>query len=323
MLRRTLPQHFRRTAPLLGGGLSQYHEWSYHEPLLINYEGWRILDNPTMTLKDCWVTDIGGFGRHLDPIIDDPRLTHQQRVCRLYRWALKEMRCWITKLHSGKFNLGYKVVRNRFEKYRYVTDPAMCDMMVRQTQKYLRETCCLAFLRYDPRSPYNCNWQTHPMFHPDNCLVYDHWTGQEVALYDDAKLHRYFSHHPMTSSYYEVSDRFGEMGELKMIFRRPMLIFQWMTLMYIWLYATAFFHTKGMDDPYFEIYNKYHSVNMRQAIEATERRERSKYAKSTLRREWDVAMGKIYFKLGYHAYMGKHLKGQPDERNRVELKYHD
>lgn len=313
----------RRSTPFLAGGLKMYHEWSYHEPLLINYEGWRILDNPTMTLKDCWVTDFGGFGRHLDPIIDDPRLTHQQRVCRLYRWALKEMRCWITKCHSGKFNLGYKVIRNRFEKYRYVTDPAMCDMMVRQTQKYLRETCCLAYLRADPRSPYNVNWQTHPMFHPDNCLVYDHWTPQEVALYDDAKLHRYANHHPMQCPTYEVHDRFGEFMETKMLYRKPLMIFFVLSYIYVFCLATAMFHTYKMDDPYFEIYNEHHRVNMRQAIEATERRERSKYAKSTLRREWDVVTGKIYQKIGYHAYMGKHIKGEADERNRAQLKYFD
>jgi hypothetical protein len=156
----------RRTLSVLGGGMVPYHEWHLHEPLLVNYEGWRILDNPKMTKFEGYFTDFAGFGRHLDPIIDDPRLTHQQRVCRLYRWALKEMVNYITKRNATKFNIGYKVVRARFEKYRYVTDPAMCDMMVRETQKYLRETCSIHILRLDHRSPLGIATQTNPMFHP-------------------------------------------------------------------------------------------------------------------------------------------------------------
>lgn len=80
----------RRSILLCSGGLKEYHEWHLREPILQNYEGWRILDNPSYENKlDAYFKDVGGFVRHLDPIIDDPRLTHKQRVCRLYRWAIK------------------------------------------------------------------------------------------------------------------------------------------------------------------------------------------------------------------------------------------
>ncbi|ESL07761.1 hypothetical protein TRSC58_04546 [Trypanosoma rangeli SC58] len=95
--------------------------------------------------------------------------------------------------------------------YRYVTDPAMCDMMVRQTQKYLRENACFYFLRRNNGSPWSTYTLANPMFHPDGSQVYDHWTHPEVMWYDDAKLHRWSSHHPMYAGAGEMSDRFGDM----------------------------------------------------------------------------------------------------------------
>eukprot|EP00796_Vickermania_ingenoplastis_P001545 gene1545-930_t len=202
----------RRCSLLLSGGMVEYHEWHLHEPLLQNYEGWRILDNPKYeSKKDAYVYDLTGCVRHLDPIIDDPRLTHKQRVCRLYRWALKELQMWLVQLNAHKFNLAYKVVRRRFEKYRYVTDPVTCDMMVRQTQKYLRDNANFHYMRRNNSSPWSTYTLANPMFHPDNSLVYDHWTHPEVMWYDDAKLHRWTAHHPLYAGAGEASERFGDM----------------------------------------------------------------------------------------------------------------
>lgn len=190
----------RATAPALSG-LVEMHEWHLREPLLQNYDGWRILDNPKYENKlDAYTWDIVGSVRHLDPIIDDPRLTHKQRVCRLYRWALKELIMNLTKFNSWKFNLGYKVVRGRFEKYRYVTDPAMCDLMVRESQKYLREVANYHFLKRNAGSSNMNLSNANPMWHPDHNQVYDHWTQPEVFWYDDAKTHRWNYHDPMFSA---------------------------------------------------------------------------------------------------------------------------
>lgn len=292
----------RRASVLLGPKMVEYHEWHLHEPLLINYEGWRILDNVAMTPLQAWVTDVGGTGRHLDPIIDDPRLTHRQRVCRLYRWALKEIRSYVSKMHNGKFNLAYKVVRQRFEKYRYVTDPAMCDMMVRETQKYLRDTCNPHFLRNDHRNPNACQNQTNPMFHPDNCQVYDAWTPAEVMWYDDAKVHRYAAHHPMNSGTYENHERFGELYELAYGFQTPTLVVSCMWLFYWLLVTTAAFHTMGEDDPRFERANQYYDINLRQTIEQEERRRRNQYVTSFMGHDWDRILGHVYQKEGEHKW---------------------
>lgn len=198
----------RRTCPALAGFV-EFHEWHLHEPLLQNYEGWRILDNPKYENKvDALIYDITGNVRHLDPIIDDPRLTHKQRVCRLYKWALKELQMYLVSYNAYKFNWAYKVVRNRFEKYRYVTDPAMCDLMVRETQKYLREYACYHMVKRNPTSPFMNLTLAVPMFHPDNAHNYDHWTQPEVYWYDDAKCHRFNHHHPSYSATVN-QDRYG------------------------------------------------------------------------------------------------------------------
>lgn len=302
----------RRAGCLLGPKLVEYHEWHWHEPLLVNYEGWRILDNVKMTPLEAWVTDIGGVGRHLDPIIDDPRLNHRQRVCRLYRWSLKELKSYISKMHSGKFNLAYKVVRQRFEKYRYVTDPAMCDMMVRETQKYLRETCNPHFLRNDHRNPNACQNHTNPMFHPDNCQVYDPWTPIETMWYDDAKIHRYATHNPTTSGTYENHERFGDVYEIAYGFQRPTLAFFCLLFLYQWLYMIAFFHTDGDDDPRFDEMNKYYDMNMRQTIENEERRLRNRHVTTFLGHDWDKILGKVYQKEGEHKWWVANLDRKRD-----------
>jgi hypothetical protein len=290
----------RLSPTLLGPHLVPYHEWHLKEPLLINYEGWRILDNVKMTPLEAWVTDLGGTGRHLDPIIDDPRLNHTQRVCRLYRWALKEMRGYITKMNSAKFNLGYKVIRQRFEKYRYVTDPAMCDLMVRETQKYLRETCNPHFMRNDHRNPNAPQCATNPMFHPDNCQVYDAWTPAETFWYDDAKLHRYATHHPMNSGTYENHERFGDAYELAYGFQTITLVGAAIFNLYCVAFIVCAFHTHGAEDPDFDETNKYYEINLRQSIEAEERIRRGRYVTSLLGHNWSqILQTKLYQREGY------------------------
>lgn len=297
----------RRTCAVLGPNLVPYHEWNLREPQLKDYEGWRILDNTTMTPMEAWFTDLGGTGRHLDPIIDDPRLKHSQRVCRLYRWALKELQSYIVKAHPGKFNLACKVVRGRFEKYRYVTDPAMCDMMVRETQKYLRDTANPMLMRKDHRNPGACQNQTNPMWHPDNCLVYDHWTPVEVMWYDDAKLHRYSAHHPMNNGTYELFDRFGDSHEFpagtQMLIMAVTVI--WFT--YLGLVMIGFFFDDTMDDPWFEECNKHFDWNLRQSIEAEERNRRNYNVTSILGHNWDLVMGSVNQKHGYFKHWPAHL----------------
>jgi len=298
----------RRAVLLLHGPhLVPYHEWHLHEPMLINYEGWRVLDNVKMTPLQAWVTDLGGTGRHLDPIIDDPRLTHQQRVCRLYRWSLKELKSYIAKLHSGKFNMAYKVVRNRFEKYRYVTDPAMCDMMVRETQKYLRDTCNPHFIRNDHRNPNGPqNWM-NPMFHPDNCLVYDHWTPAEVMWYDDAKMHRYATHHPNNNGTYENHERYGDVYEFSRGFGQPIFYLSCAFHAFLILGVCAVFHTQGADDPMFEEMNKFYDVNLRHTIELEERTRRGKFDATYLSHNWDFILGNAYPKAGYFKHWGANV----------------
>jgi hypothetical protein len=290
----------RRAIPLLGPHLVPYHEWHLKEPLLVNYEGWRILDNVKMTPLEAWFTDLGGTGRHLDPIIDDPRLNHTQRVCRLYRWALKEIKAYVSKNNSTKFNLAYKVVRTRFEKYRYVTDPAMCDLMVRETQKYLRETCNPHFMRNDHRNPNAPQNATNPMFHPDNCQVYDAWTPVETFWYDDAKLHRYATHHPMNSGTYENHERFGDMYELAYGFQTITLVGAFLFNLYVVMFAACFFHTAGEHDPMFEETNKYYEINLRQSIEAEERIRRGRYVSSLLSHNWSqILQTQMHQREGY------------------------
>lgn len=296
----------RRSIRVLAGGMVPYHEWHLHEPILVNYEGWRILDNPTMTRTEAYCSDFGGFVRHLDPIIDDPRLTHQQRVCRLYRWALKEMVNFITRRHATKFNMGYKVVRARFEKYRYVTDPGMCDMMVRETQKYLRENCSIHLLRLDVRSPGSIACQTNPLFHPDNCKVYDHWVHPEVMWYDDAKLHRYACHHPMMSGTTECYERYGDAMEMRCLWRIPMMIVTALTNIFVCLSIAAAFYTPGSIDPAFDEWNKHFDHNLRQAIEAEERQQRHYYGPSSvIRFDWDAVLGSVRQKEGEFTKFGR------------------
>ena len=310
-----------RRSNLFLGGLVPYHEWHMHEPLLKNYEGWRILDNPKMTKLEAYTTDFAGIGRHLDPIIDDPRLTHKQRVCRLYRWALKEMMMFFTNNNSWKFNLGYKVVRNKFEKYRYVTDPGMCDMMVRESQKYLREICNNAYLRRDPRSSYNVQCLTNPMFHPDNALVYDHWTPYEEQLYGDAKIHRYAYHSPNMVALPEMHERFGDPNEARRTIRRPFLYVMWMIQFTVVLWGVGVFCPDGWHDPYFDELHRHYNQETIQAMEAFERNHRARYSQaSTLSYDWDLVLGKVNQKAGYWKFAGRWNDEKVVPRNPFEGK---
>lgn len=294
----------------------EYHEWHLHEPLLQNYEGWRILDNPKYEKKsDAYVYDITGCVRHLDPIIDDPRLTHKQRVCRLYRWALKELQMWLVQLNAHKFNLAYKVVRRRFEEYRYVTDPAACDEMVRQTQKYLRDNANFHYMRRNNSSPWSTYTLANPMFHPDNALVYDHWTHPEVMWYDDAKLHRWTSHHPMYAGAGEFSERYGDMDVAPHL---RWFVWTWFGCIGLWCLAHVYgvFHYE--EDPHYAAWNQsLEQTHLRASNEsaaggeeeggqsmlfAVEERS-SRPRGSVLGFDWDRIMGqKVNTQKGVHYY---------------------
>ena len=274
----------------------EYHEWHLHEPLLQNYEGWRILDNPKYESKsDAYIYDFMGSVRHLDPIIDDPRLTHKQRVCRLYRWALKELQMWMIQLNAHKFNLAYKVIRRRFEKYRYVTDPATCDMMVRQTQKYLRDNANFHFMRRNNGSPWSTYTLANPMFHPDNSLVYDHWTHPEVMWYDDAKLHRWTAHHPLYAGPGEASERFGDMDVAP-----HLRTLTW--IMFLTLYGWCFYQLLGLpslrEERHFEEWAEQFDQSLKGAIFAEERNSRTR--SSVLGNDWDRILGAVTGVPGYH-----------------------
>ncbi|CCW60384.1 unnamed protein product [Phytomonas sp. EM1] len=288
----------RRSVIFLSGGMKEYHEWHLHEPLLQNYEGWRILDNPKYERKlDAYTYDIAGCVRHIDPIIDDPRLTHKQRVCRLYRWALKELQMWMIQLNAHKLNLAYKVVRRRFERYRYVTDPATCDMMVRQTQKYLRENANFHFLRRNNGSPWSTYTLANPLFHPDNSLVYDHWTHPEVMWYDDAKLHRWNAHHPMNAGASEMSGRFGDMDVA------PHL--RWVAwtisgMVFAWSIYQFFGGPLVDEDVYFEKWCKHFDQNLAGAMYAAERNSRAPVSLPGF--DWDRVMGRSEPHKGFHLF---------------------
>ncbi|KAG8343724.1 hypothetical protein TRVL_05448 [Trypanosoma vivax] len=288
----------RRNALLLSSGMVEYHEWHLHEPLLQNYEGWRILDNPKYERKsDAYIYDLAGCVRHLDPIIDDPRLTHKQRVCRLYRWALKELQMWLVQLNAHKFNLAYKVVRRRFEMYRYVTDPAACDMMVRQTQKYLRENACFHYLRRNNASPWSTATLANPMFHPDGAQVYDHWTHPEVFWYDDAKLHRWTGHHPMYGNAGEASDRFGDMDVSPHLRFITCVLVGMVFLWSICSFASVFDRD---EDVHFHEWCAAFSDDLKGALYAAERN--SRHQTSMLGWDWDRIMGKVRQDTGFHLF---------------------
>jgi len=279
------------------------------EPLLQNYEGWRILDNPKMTLSEAYFWDLGGYVRHLDPIIDDPRLTHRQRVTRLYRWSLKELQMALTRNNGNKFNIAYKVVRGRFEKYRYVTDPAMCDMMVRETQRYLREMANVHYMRKDPRSQNSHCYMINPMFHPDNSYCYDHWTQSEVHWYDYAKMHRFRAHHPMLGEQ-EFSNRFGDGYEASPFYRYFSYAITFAMYFYAWIWQTTFLcRWHDRDDEEFLYFNSQFTQSMRMVSEYHERMSRSHSGDSWQGWNWDHVLGVgVYPKVGYLARAGQYYE---------------
>jgi len=320
----------RRSVRRLGGGWAggpakgvvPFHEWHLRETEIVNYEGWRILDNVEMSLTAAYTYDLGGVGRHLDPIIDDPRLTHTQRVCRLYRWSLREMMHWLTFTHPEKFNLGYKVVRARFEKYRYVTDPAMCDMMIRETQAYLREVCSPAMLRQDGHSPGMPGHLRDPMFHPDSSRVYDHWTHPEVYLYDDLKLHKYLGHHPNNSVIYAPHDRFGVFEEVAYPWL-IMRVFVPVVSVWFWLWVTGAMYIQiHEDDPRFEHVNSHVDLNLRKTLEAEERHHRGPAATAeTIWHDWAYVLGSPYRVVGDWS-LGNKLAPKHDGPTPTDVKGH-
>ncbi|EPY39816.1 hypothetical protein AGDE_04112 [Angomonas deanei] len=200
---------------------------------------------------------------------------------------------WLVQLNAHKFNLAYKVIRRRFEKYRYVTDPAACDMMVRQTQKYLRENANPHYLRRNNGSPWSTYTLANPLFHPDNSQVYDHWTHSEVYWYDDAKLHRWSAHHPMYAGAGEMSDRFGDM-DVSPYLRNLLMAFMG------GLFLFCFYHILGGPskevDPHFEAWCKHFDQSLVGAMYAEERNQRSR--NSVLGGDWDRIMGAVREKVG-------------------------
>lgn len=277
--------------PCLGGGLVEYHEWQLHEPLLQNYEGWRILDNPQYESKIDWMLDLAGSVRHLDPIIDDPRLTHKQRVCRLYRWSLRELQGYLTQKNAHKFNLAFKVVRNRFEKYRYVSDPAACDMMVRETQTYLRDYASYHYMRINPSSPWGTFSLANPMFHPDGALIYDHWTHPDVMWYDDAKLHRWSGHNPMHAGAGEMSERFGD-WELAPHIQYPVWALVTILFVYqIYSFLGLFDNGSNNSDRRFSEWSKGYEYKTIAAMRAQERNDRMREGTSAIGFDWERVLG--------------------------------
>lgn len=301
----------RRSFALWAAGVKEFSDFTLKEHLIQNYEGWRILDNPQYdNLTDYWMRDPCGYVRHLDPIIDDPRLLHRQRVRRLYRWALKELQHTFISLNEPKMNLAHKVVRNRFEKYRYVTDPAMCDMMVREAQVYLRETCNYTQMRQIAYSP-NSNAQGNtPMFHPDNSLVYDHWVQNEVFWYDDAKLHRFVSHHPIYSGAGEMSHRYADDETLSPTLRKYGLIFGCGVILLYFLSMQGILYWRisskenleFIDDPFFTEWNKQFDPVTQGTILAAERNSRMRNDGGSLRYDWDKILGSVKQKVGVQKY---------------------
>eukprot|EP00744_Colponema_vietnamica_P007120 GILI01010276.1.p1 GENE.GILI01010276.1~~GILI01010276.1.p1 ORF type:complete len:321 (+),score=54.19 GILI01010276.1:56-964(+) len=277
----------RRSCPAFAGFV-EFHEWHLHEPLLQNYEGWRILDNPKYDNKiDAYIYDMTGNVRHLDPIIDDPRLTHKQRVCRLYKWALKELQMYLVSYNAYKFNWAYKVVRNRFEKYRYVTDPAMCDLMVRETQKYLREYACYHMVKRNPTSPFMNLTMAVPMFHPDNAHNYDHWTQSEVYWYDDAQCHRFSHHHPAYAATVN-QDRWGTYSNLA-IYNGFGLLF--IGLFSVWSMIIHLGFVMPADDSKRAEYLANQAPDVRGAVYAEEQIRREQGSVSAIGWDWRVITG--------------------------------
>lgn len=308
----------RRSVAALGGGMVPFHDWTLKDPILQNYEGWRVLDNVKVTKWQALVTDWSGLGRHLDPIIDDPRLTHSQRVCRLYHWALKELIMHTVWNNTAKFNLGSKTIRNRFERYRYVTDPAMCDMMVRETQKYLRETCCYPTVFF-----YDYRWKGQPLqsaentHFPGNPQLYDHWTDPSVLLFDDAKIHRYYRHNPHNTAPREVSDRFGEpiFGNFtgKAFYRPIVAAFVIGFTVMCELEMHGMFFDPRIDPPhnFKESTDRFADVCMRASYEQRERSTHHKLAASYTNYDWDWVMGKVGNKSSAGNFAGMQLHRLP------------
>ena len=289
-------------------GMKPHHEWQWHEPLLVNYEGWRILDHPKYDKpSDFWVFDLMGCVRHVDPIIDDPRLTHQQRVCRLYRWALKEMQSYLTAYNAYKMNLGAKVIRARFERYRYVTDPAMCDMMIRESHKYLADNANVHFMRKYPSNPRVNGSLMNPMFHPDNSFCYDHWVQPEVMWYDDAKLHRFTGHNPAHAGAGYHSERYGDF-EVAPWTVLPTYVFFGVLFAYLLIYNAGGFMDNNLtaDDPHFAKWNAQWDHNLQGAIFYEERCRRSANESSAIGWDWDKILGiKKARDIGLQGYFGK------------------
>jgi hypothetical protein len=293
-----------RRSVILASSLKAIGDFHIREHLLQNYEGWRVLDDPQYeSAIEFWSKDAMGFVRNLDPIIDDPRLTHKQRVCRLYKWAALEMRQWQAGNNSYKFNLGLKTVRNRFEKYRYVTDPATCDMMIRETQYYLREQCYWWFLRRNPQDKFGPQCTTSGMFHPDNSGVYDHWVSHEVQLYEDAKIHRFSSHHPIYSGAGEMADRYGDNDSVTPSFRKPALIFSVFLQLYFLIWAMGMwmilpskmisfnFGPVRWDDPNWTKYSSQYDAKTVSLLEYSERTQRMRSEGGFINYHWNRVYG--------------------------------
>ena len=290
----------RRSVTALSGGMVPFHDWNVRDNLQQRYEGWRILDNIKMTKWEACVEDFNGLGRHLDPIIDDPRLSHKQRVARLYHWALKELMSTGTWGNTDKFNLGLKTIRNRFERYRYVTDPAMCDMMIRETQKYLREVCnSPTRLGYDYRSPDQPLYAGIFTTFPDYPQNYDHWTDPQVFIYDELKLHRWFSHHPSQTAPREMAERFGELHSASLSgkrFWRPLIFWGLNFYCAVWILASLGFFWNPAEDPprdWHHFSGDHHDLCDRATAEKGERAHRVKDATSYIDYDWDWVMGKV------------------------------
>ena len=292
--------------------MKELGDFHIREHLLQNYEGWRVLDDPQYDNKfDFWVMDTFGFCRHIDPIIDDPRLTHKQRVCRLYKWASLELKQWQTFHNSWKNNIGQKVIRNKFEKYRYVTDPAACDMMIRESQKYLRDQCYWWFYKRNSLDKQGPQCTTLGMSHPENSLVYDHWVSNDVFYYDDAKIHRFSSHHPMYSGAGEMSDRYGDNETLSPYIRKQAFFLAIALLVFIFLNNIGILQKiifrRETEDPYFLEYNKQFDPETQAAVAAAERNRRMRNDASFLSFDWNRVIGSAPMTYGHMTETGNFI----------------
>eukprot|EP01062_Namystynia_karyoxenos_P046214 TRINITY_DN3452_c1_g1_i1.p1 TRINITY_DN3452_c1_g1~~TRINITY_DN3452_c1_g1_i1.p1 ORF type:complete len:307 (+),score=97.25 TRINITY_DN3452_c1_g1_i1:134-1054(+) len=196
---------FRQTGALLGGGDNPYigwsrwgwpssygSDWQLHEDIRHPADNkWgpsRYGGNVTPSMAE-FMLDLNPGHPTIDPLYH-PKLTHKQKMVRLYRKALHEMMGILTRqLQRDILGFYMRQIRAEFEKNRHV-DQGSAEWLFVRANEYIENKKHQEGW-YQDYYPSRVYWARYFMPNPDHFVVFPHGFDPDEALKLQNPYHRF------------------------------------------------------------------------------------------------------------------------------------